>query len=64
MKPYGVTADLRVVRPTRTEDAIWEAVEAAIDEGLTPEQFKAEAAQAWSEILHERARSAARVLTA
>jgi hypothetical protein len=70
-KPYGLslglTADgnLRagVNHPSRAEDAIWNAVEEAIDAGMTPERFKLEAAQAWEETLHSRAKDAAEELS-
>lgn len=46
MKPLGMDAMLRVIHPTPAQDAIWSAVEAAIEEGLTPQQFRQEAATA------------------
>ena len=55
MKPLGMRLTLqdgiglRVVHPTHAEDKVWEAVEAAIEAGWTPERFKREAASAWSD---------------
>jgi hypothetical protein len=61
-KPLGLTHDLRVTRPSQTEDAIWDAVETAIGEGWTPEQFKIEAGEAWERKLIEDAKAARKVL--
>lgn len=63
MKPLGVTADLRVRMPSRAEDMIWEAVREAINDGMTPEQFKSEAAEAWQECLKEDGKHAAKTLS-
>lgn len=52
-----------VHKPTRTEDAIWNAVEQAINEGWTPKQFKSEVASAWEERLKEDAKQAVWELT-
>lgn len=38
-----------VNRPSKVEDAIWEAVEQAIEAGWTPRQFKLEVASAWEQ---------------
>jgi hypothetical protein len=62
MKPYGLTIDLQVTRPTRAEDAIWEAVKAAIAAGMTPRQFRIEAASAWEDELRQAAKDATREL--
>jgi hypothetical protein len=62
MKPLGLTTSFQVVTPTRGEDAVWRAVEEAIDAGMTPERFKAEAAEAWVHFLRERAKDAERTL--
>lgn len=58
MKPLGLSIDmtangigLGVKRPIRAEDAIWEAVKEAIACGMTPRQFRIEAAQAWEDEL-------------
>jgi hypothetical protein len=48
-KPTGVTWDMRTIQANATENAIWDAVEAAIDAGWTVEQFRREAAGAWRE---------------
>lgn len=48
-KPPGVTWDMRLRRSTPVEDAIWDAVEKAIDDGWTVEQFRIEAAASWRE---------------
>lgn len=63
MKPYGMTALFQIVRPTSAENRIWEAVEEAIAEGMTPTQFRREAAAAWEHSLHEAAKSAVRDLS-
>lgn len=63
MKPMGLTADFRIVRSTRAQDKIWEAVEDAVREGMSPEDFKREAAQAFEHEYNERAKDAVRVLT-
>jgi hypothetical protein len=43
-------------------DAIWDAVEVAIAENMTPEQFRHEAADAWEQRLHDDAKHARDVL--
>lgn len=63
MKPYGLTYDLQVTRPTRAMDMIWDAVEQAIIEGLTPRQIKLEMAEAWEHALKEQAKEARTTLT-
>ena len=69
MKPLGLSIGLGergitlgVRRPSAAEDAIWEAVRAAIDCGMTPRQFRIECAQAWEEELTEAGRDAAKEL--
>jgi hypothetical protein len=62
MKPLGLTFDLQVARPTKAMDAIWDAVEVAIAENMTPEQFRHEAADAWEQRLHDDAKHARDVL--
>jgi len=64
MKPLGITPHLRVIRPTAAEDAIWDAVAAAIEHGWSPEDFRVEAASAWEHELKEAAKHAASVLGA
>lgn len=54
MKPLGLTVDLQVVRANRAQDAIWNAVEEAQGIGMTVEQFRREAADAWSYGLKQR----------
>jgi hypothetical protein len=57
MKPLGVNfglngrgqVALNVRKPSRTEDAVWNAVEEAHMEGWTPEQFLSEVRSAWDE---------------
>lgn len=71
-KPSGLSLGIgedglphfQVNRATRTEDAIWDAVETAINEGWTPEQFRNEAADAWAERLEQDAKDARKVLQA
>lgn len=66
MKPnglrFGIGGSMSVTHPTKVEDAIWEAVELAIDAGWTPEQFKNELADAWKERLRDDAKRAEEVL--
>ena len=56
-KPNGLALDVfsgfRVTRASRTEDAVWSAVQAAITEGWTVERFRREAAAAWHEELRD-----------
>ena len=54
MKPNGLRLELRngalefrVSRPSHVEDAIWKAVEGAVDANWTVESFRAECAEAW-----------------
>lgn len=56
-KPLGMTSTFQIVHPTPQEDAIWDAVVAAIDGGMTVEQFRSEAASCWTEYLRQRAES-------
>ena len=58
MKPPGITSDLRVHMPTRTEDAVWNAVEAAVSEGWSPKQFAMEAWSAWETAADDRQKDA------
>ncbi len=53
-KPLGI--------PNSTIDAIWEAVEDAINSGMTPQQFKREIAEAWSTTLRHNAKYAEKEL--
>ena len=52
-----------VSTPSRVEDAVWEAVELAIDSGWTPQQFKNEISDAWREKLNDEAKQAVDVLS-
>lgn len=54
---------MSVTKPSKVEDAIWEAVELAIDNGWTPEQFKSELADAWAERLRDDAKRAVAILS-
>jgi len=54
---------MRVNVATKTEDAIWDAVETAVIEGWTPEQFRMECAEAWEHRLREDAKHAKQVLS-
>jgi len=64
MKPLGIAfrpdASLLVLKPSRVEDKVWEAVEEAISAGWTPRQFVAEAADAWSQGLRDAAKDRSR----
>ncbi len=64
MKPPGLRVgregSLHVIRSTRTEDNVWEAVSEAVAEGWTVEQFRTECEQAWAEALRQQAEDAAR----
>jgi hypothetical protein len=69
-KPLGLSIGIgesglsfEVSRPSKVEDAIWEAVEQAIAHGWTPEQFKRECASAWSDRLRQDAKYADEVLS-
>jgi hypothetical protein len=53
---------IQLKRPSRAMDAIWEAVSEAIAEGMTPERFRDEAAQAWKEELNDHGKRAYEVL--
>ena len=53
-KPYGLSFDLQVQKPSRAMDMIWDAVEQAIIEGMTPKQVKIEMAQAWERHFQDR----------
>jgi hypothetical protein len=43
-----------VVQASATEDAIWGAVESAMDDGWSPKRFVREVEQAWRELGQER----------
>ncbi len=55
-KPNGLSIKMSLAGPTfkttqtsRWEDALWDAVEEARTLGITPERFKMELIQAWTE---------------
>ena len=56
MKPYGLTVGLQVTKPTRAMDMIWDAIEQAIDEGMTVRQVKIEMQQAWESAFNQKAK--------
>jgi hypothetical protein len=70
-KPLGLSmgtsesGDLRFIvsRPSPVEDAVWEAVNKAIEAGWTPQQFKNEAADAWKQRLTDDAKDAVNILS-
>ena len=70
MKPNGIEVGLyhngqltfRATQPTRTEDAIWDAVEIAINEGWDAHRFRNEVADAWADKLKQDAKEAAEIL--
>jgi hypothetical protein len=59
----GGAVTFSVRHPTGAEDAIWDAVEQAILAGMSPEEFKREAAQAWEEVLAADAKRAVAILS-
>lgn len=69
-KPNGIALrfgqdgmpSLRMVSISRADDAIWDAVEYAIREGMTAEAFKSEAANAWRHVLKQVADDAVKEL--
>lgn len=70
MKPLGLRLGIdesglrmSVSRPSKVEDAVWEAVEKAIEAGWTPQQFKNEISDAWREKLRDAAKDAVEVLS-
>jgi hypothetical protein len=71
MKPNGLSMrigsggiSMSVTRATAVEDAIWDAVEAAIAGGWDAKQFRQEAAEAWKRTLKDEADAAAKDLMA
>ena len=62
MKPLGIDVGVnpegdisfRCPHPSRLEDLIWEAVEYAIDAGVTPKQFVCEVESAWESVTTDR----------
>lgn len=67
MKPNGIMLDadgrLKVRPISKAEDAIWDAVETAINEGWDARKFRSEVADAWDERLKEDAKDARKILT-
>lgn len=70
MKPTGLGLTVTesgigfaVRRPSKVEDAVWEAVEMAIAAGWSPEQMRSEVADAWREKLRDEAKYAFDVLS-
>lgn len=62
MKPLGMSIDLRVLLPSKTEDLIWSAVEDAVATGWTPARFKREVALSWDEAMKRESKEAQRIL--
>ena len=69
-KPLGVVIrtserglEIGLSSTSGVEDAIWNAVESAIDNGWTPEQFKNESAMAWKDRLKTDSDHAQKVLS-
>lgn len=54
----GHSVALRITQSSRNVDQIWDAVQCAVDAGMTVEQFKREVAQAWADKLRQDAESA------
>lgn len=70
MKPLGISLSItnqgptmRLTQSNRALDQIWDAVQTAIACGLSPQQFKDEAAQAWEYELKDQAKDAVKVLS-
>lgn len=64
-KPLGISLDIigglprmSVSQSDRAADAVWDAVEVAISAGMTPQQFRREAADAWEHVIKEEAKHA------
>ena len=53
----GDSLSFKIHTASKTEDAIWEAVDIAIDEGWTPEKFKLEAWSAWEQRIRDDAKT-------
>lgn len=65
MKPPGIylsaahgAVTFNVRQPSRVEDAIWDAVQEAIEAGWDAKAFKREAASAWEDALTRQAKQA------
>ena len=69
-KPLGIAIGMKsngaphmyVTGPDRLIDAIWDVVQDCIIAGMTPEQFKKEAANAWAHELRNEADRARKIL--
>lgn len=64
-KPLGIGLTLvdgvpvmRVKTPDKVEDAVWEAVDEAINAGWDARRFRREAAEAWEQRLRDDAKAA------
>jgi hypothetical protein len=53
-KPMGMSATFQIIRPTPIEDKIWDAVELAIQQGMSPKEFIDETRYCWQEYLREK----------
>lgn len=53
-KPMGMSSTFQIIRPTAIEDAIWDAVQLAIDKGMDVRDFKDECRYAWQEYLKQK----------
>ncbi|MCR4340875.1 MAG: hypothetical protein NUW01_13425 [Gemmatimonadaceae bacterium] len=54
-KPYGMTPWFEIVRPSEAQNAIYGAVESAIEAGMSVEQFRREAWECWEIVRREQA---------
>ena len=59
MKPYGLTSSLEIAKPTRAMDMLWDAVEQAIEEGMSVRDIKMEMREAWEHCYREKAKEGA-----
>jgi hypothetical protein len=53
-----MTATFQIVRPTRAQDKIWDAVSEAVCAGMTVKEFIQEAREAWADELRSAAKDA------
>ena len=65
-KPPGLALTLgpdglgmHVTRSTYTQDKIWEAVQSAVQDGMSVDDFRRECAEAWAEERRQQAESEA-----
>ncbi len=54
MRPNGVDANFRLVKYTRAQDSIHEAVEDAIDERMSPKEFMKNVSESWEIVQKEQ----------